>query len=87
MVGSSYSSWDIPIDQGGSQDIEGDECPDNLEPEKASLCRRVFGSPFPILLPKTRVFPEGPDMLSDTWQRPGETGVGRRRRPERRGEN
>ena len=25
VVGSSYSSWDIPIDQGGSQDIEGDE--------------------------------------------------------------
>ena len=25
VIGSSYSSWDIPIEQRGSQDIEGDE--------------------------------------------------------------
>ena len=25
VVGSSYSSWDIPIEQEGGQDIEGDE--------------------------------------------------------------
>ena len=25
VVGSSYSSWEVPTDQAGSQDIEGDE--------------------------------------------------------------
>ena len=25
VIGSSYSSWDLPIEQRGSQDIEGDE--------------------------------------------------------------
>ena len=25
VIGSSYSSWDLPIEQKGSQDIEGDE--------------------------------------------------------------
>ena len=60
---------------------KGTSDPDNLEPEKASHCRKVFDSPFPILRPKTRVFPEGPDMFSDTCNGQGKRGSGEEEDP------
>ena len=49
-MGSSYSSWDIPADQTGSQDMEGTSDPDNLGSGKASFAGEIaivhFDFPF-----------------------------------------